>query len=56
MAASHLPDSETLAAGSSVGSVHGSTEIQAGGHYQQTGSEVLSGGGDVNIVAQTVLG
>ena len=37
-----------LVAGSTVGSVHGDTTIIAGGHYQQTGSDVISGGGTVS--------
>lgn len=37
-----------------VCTVHGNTTIIAGGHYQQTGSDVISGGGDVNIQAKTV--
>lgn len=47
-------NTSTLAAGSTVGSVHGDTAIVSGGHYQQTGSDVISGGGDVSILAKSV--
>ncbi|WP_279417610.1 hemagglutinin repeat-containing protein [Glaesserella parasuis] len=41
------------AASSQVGSLKGNTTIQAGNHYQQTGSIVTSQAGDVDIFAQT---
>ena len=41
------------AASSQVGSLKGNTTIQAGNHYQQTGSMVTSQAGDVDIFAQT---
>ncbi|WP_373781491.1 hemagglutinin repeat-containing protein, partial [Glaesserella sp.] len=40
------------AASSQVGSLKGNTTIQAGNHYQQTGSMVTSQAGDVDIFAQ----
>ncbi|WP_150540077.1 hemagglutinin repeat-containing protein [Actinobacillus vicugnae] len=41
------------AARSQVGSLTGNTIIQAGNHYQQTGSVVTSGKGDIDISAQS---
>ncbi len=41
------------AASSQVGSLKGNTTIQAGNHYQQTGSIVTAQAGDVDIFAQT---
>ncbi|MDY4595026.1 MAG: hemagglutinin repeat-containing protein [[Pasteurella] aerogenes] len=41
------------AASSHVGSLHGDVNIQAGNHYQQTGSVVTSVNGDVDILAKS---
>ncbi|MCI7480481.1 MAG: hemagglutinin repeat-containing protein, partial [[Pasteurella] aerogenes] len=42
------------AASSQVGSLKGNTTIQAGNHYQQTGSVVTAVNGDVDILAKSV--
>jgi filamentous hemagglutinin len=39
---------------STIGSINGDVNINAGNHYQQTGSDVLAPKGDVNITAQDI--
>ena len=45
-------DTTTTAAASTVGSVGGNINIKAGGQYKQTGSDVLTPGGDITIIAK----
>jgi filamentous hemagglutinin len=45
---------QTTAAASTVGAVHGDVNIAAGARYQQTGSDLLAPGGDVHIAAREV--
>lgn len=44
----------TTAAASTVGSVSGNVDLQAGRRYTQTGSDVLAPGGDITIAAQQI--
>nr|MBA3697090.1 hemagglutinin repeat-containing protein [Methylotenera sp.] len=45
---------ETTNVASTVGSINGDVNINAGNHYQQTGSDVLAPAGDINITAKDV--
>lgn len=47
-------DVQTLAAGSTVGSVEGDVTLRAGRAYRQIGSDVIAPEGDVDIAAQQV--
>jgi filamentous hemagglutinin len=48
----HTVEDQTVA--STIGSLQGDVTIQAGHHYQQTGSDVLATQGNVDILAQQV--
>ena len=50
----HSNGTSNQAAASQVGSLGGNVEIQAGGTYRQTGSDVLTPSGDINIAAKRV--
>jgi len=47
-------NSGTGAAGSTLGAIAGNVDIQAGGAYEQSGSDVLAGAGDINVRARTI--
>lgn len=46
--------SGTGAAGSTLGSIAGHVDIRAGGVYQQSGSDVLAGAGDIDVRARAI--
>ncbi len=47
-------DTTTTAAASTVGSVGGNVNIQAGAQYKQVGSDVITTTGDISITAKTI--
>lgn len=46
--------SGTGAAGSTLGTIQGSVNIRAGQAYEQVGSDLLAGAGDINVRAKTI--
>lgn len=47
-------DSGTGAAGSTLGAIGGNVTIRAGQAYEQVGSDLLAGAGDINVHAKTI--
>lgn len=46
--------SGTGAAGSTLGAIAGNVDIRAGGAYEQSGSDVLTGAGDIDVRARSI--
>ncbi|MGC4394663.1 hemagglutinin repeat-containing protein [Hydrogenophaga sp. T2] len=44
----------TGAAGSTLGAIAGNVDIRAGGAYEQSGSDVLTGAGDIDVRARSI--